>query len=420
MKRSSSVILIIPLVLFFYSCKGFLSKSSLVDKNPDSLYFQDATDTHFPHDPKAHILNPILVDIDGDGDLDVIMALEMDANRLYINDGNGKFTWVKNAFSNVKHDTEHVRVADFDNDGKLDVVFVAEDDQTHEFYLGNGDGTFKDVSNRLLAMSEGNGLEVGDVNGDGLPDIVIGNSGKNGQNFLWLNDKNNPGYFIDATTTHLPQVNDATQSIALADLDGDGDLDMVVGNEIPPNRLLINDGNGIYSEKPQGLELLVPLETRMVLLFDVDGDNDLDIVFSNLTSNGGDWEKDPQVRILLNNGNANFKDETETRMPKNKFSSYASQYIDFDGDGDFDLLISTIEIPGFNPLQIRAYENDGKGYFTDITDKAIPNKTVGRGWDIAVGDVNGDGIDDAIIGGWGTQARLLFGKVKIDDPKRTP
>ena len=388
------------------------SASSSADKNPDSLYFKDVTSTHFPIDPKAHILNPILVDIDGDGDLDVIMALELDVNRLYLNDGNGKFTPVPNAFSNVKHDTEHVRVADFDRDGNLDVIFVAEDDQNHEFYLGNGDGTFRDASDRLLAMSEGNGLAVGDVNGDGLMDIVIGNSGKKGQNFLWLNDKDKPGYFIDVTTTHLPQVNDGTQSIALADLDGDGDLDMVVGNEVPPNRLLINDGNGVFTEKPEGLELLVPLETRMALLFDVDGDGDMDIVFSNLTSNGGKWDKDPQVRILINDGNANFKDETESRMPKNKFSSYACQYIDFDGDGDLDLLISTIEIPGFNPLQVRAYENDGNGYFKDITDKAMPNKTVGRGWDIAVGDINGDGIDDAIIGGWGTQARLLFGKKK--------
>lgn len=410
MKQLSTYILIISSSFFIFGCSGF--SSSLADQNPDSLYFDDVTSTHFPQDPEAHILNPILVDIDGDGDLDVIMALEMDANRLYLNDGSGKFIWMKGAFSDVKHDTEHVRVADFDGDGNWDVIFVAEDDQNHEYYLGNGDGTFRDVSDRLLAMSEGNALEVGDVNGDGLPDVVIGNSGKKGQNFLWLNDINNPGYFVDATATHLPLVNDATQSIALADLNGDGYLDMVVGNEVPPNRLLINDGTGVFFEKPEGLELLVPLETRMVLLFDADGDGDKDIVFSNLTSNGGKWSKDPQIRILINDGNANFKDESEARMPKNTFSSYASQYIDFDGDGDLDLLISTIEIPGFNPLQVRAYENDGQGYFTDITAKAIPNETVGRGWDIAVGDVNRDGIDDAIIGGWGTQARLLFGKKK--------
>lgn len=400
------VLFLLPLLI---ACK---TSSSQTNTDSDNLYFKDVTETNIPIDPEAHILNPIFADIDNDGDLDVIAALEADVNRLYLNDGNGKLSWKKDAFSNVKNDTEHVRVADFDNNGTLDVIFVSEDDQNHEFYLGNGDGSFQDVSERLLAKSEGNGLDVGDVNGDGLPDIVIGNSGEKGQNFLWLNDKNNPGHFLDATEQNLPKVNDATQGIALADLDGDNDLDMVIGNEIPPNRLLINNGEGIFTEKAEGLDLPTPLETRTVLLFDVDGDGDKDIVFSNLTSNGRNWEKDPQLRILINDGKANFKDETSSRMPKNTFSSYASNYIDFDGDGDLDLLISTIEIPGFNASKVHAYENDGKGFFKDITEKAIPNTVIGRGWDIAIGDLNGDGIDDALIGGWGTQARLLFGTFK--------
>ena len=412
MKNSWLLIFTCCALLLLMTCKTSTSSQVEIDKHPDSLYFDDVTETYLPIDPEAHILNPIFVDIDGDGDLDIICALEVDENRLYINDGTGKFSWKKNVFSKSKHDTEHVRVADFNNDGKLDVIFVAEDDQNHEYYLGNGDGTFQDVSDRLLAKSEGNGLDVGDVNGDGLVDVVVGNSGENGQNFLWLNDIDNPGYFIDATKQNLPKVNDATQSIALADLDGDGDLDMVIGNEIPPNRILINNGEGVFTERPESLDLPVPLETRMVLLFDVDNDGDKDIVFANLTSNGREYEKDPQMRILINDGQANFKDETASRMPKNTFSSYAANFIDFDGDGDLDLLVSTIEIPGFKPLKVRAYENDGKGFFTDITDRAIPNATVGRGWDIAVGDVNGDGINDALIGGWGTQARLLFGKIK--------
>lgn len=119
MKELSTNILIVCLLSVFFGCNSF--SSSLADQNPDSLYFHDVTSTHFPLDPEAHILNPVLVDIDGDGDLDVIMALEMDYNRLYLNDGNGKFTWMKDVFSKVKNDTEHVRIADFDNDGNWDV-----------------------------------------------------------------------------------------------------------------------------------------------------------------------------------------------------------------------------------------------------------------------------------------------------------
>lgn len=404
MKKPSYFSTLLLSALLCYACSGYSQQ-----QDSARFYFDDVTDTHIPLDPEAHALNPLLTDIDGDGDLDAVLAMELDENRLYINDGTGRFTWKKNVFKPVKHDTEHVRAADFNKDGHIDLIFVAEDDQNHELYFGNGDGSFQDMSARLLARSEANGLDVGDVNGDDLPDIVVGNSGEKGHNFLWLNNPDNPGNFLDANAT-LPQVNDATQSINLADVDGDGDLDMLIGNEVPPNRLLINNGNGVFAEHAEGIDLPVPLETRMVLAFDADGDGDLDIVFSNLTSNGRDYEKDPQMRMLINDGQGNFQDETDARMPENSFSSYASNFIDFDGDGDLDLLVGTIQVPGFKPDKIRAYENDGKGVFRDISDFAIPNQTVARGWDIAIGDVNGDGVDDALIGGWGTQLRLLLGR----------
>lgn len=404
MKKPSYFSTLLLSALLFYACSGYSQQ-----QDSARFYFDDVTDTHIPLDPEAHALNPLLIDIDGDGDLDAVLAMELDENRLYINDGTGRFTWKKNVFKPVKHDTEHVRAADFNQDGHIDLIFVAEDDQNHELYFGNGDGSFQDMSARLLARSEANGLDVGDVNGDDLPDIVVGNSGEKGQNFLWLNNPDNPGNFLDANAT-LPQVNDATQSINLADVDGDGDVDMLIGNEVPPNRLLINNENGVFAEHAEGIDLPAPLETRMVLAFDADGDGDLDIVFSNLTSNGRDYEKDPQMRMLINDGQGNFQDETDARMPENSFSSYASNFIDFDGDGDLDLLVGTIQVPGFKPDKIRAYENDGKGVFRDISDFAIPNQTVARGWDIAIGDVNGDGVDDALIGGWGTQLRLLLGR----------
>lgn len=373
-------------------------------------YFRDVTATHVPLDPEAHILEVAFADVDGDGDLDVIAALEADENRLYLNDGSGKLAWKKGIFKAAKHDSEHVRVVDFDGDDQLDVVFVAEDDQTHEFYLGNGDGSFRDVSDRLPGMSEGNGLDVGDVNGDGLPDIVVGNSGAAGQNFIWINDPARPGFFIDRTLEGLPQVNDATQSIKLADLNGDGHLDMVVGNEVPPNRLLLNDGKGLFTEHAEHLELPESLETREALVFDVDGDDDPDIVFANITSNGGVWDKNPQARVLINDGLAHFTDETAQRMPDYEFSTYSAREVDFDHDGHLDLLLSAVAVPGFKEERLRAYRNDGKGHFTDVTADVIPQSVVGRNWNIAIGDLNGDGIADAFIGGWASQARLLLGK----------
>ena len=383
-----------------------------------TLLFDDVTDTHVPVSKYLHALDVALVDVDGDGDLDAVLAVEMSANRLYINDGQGHFTWKQGALGTKAHDTEHVLSADFNRDGYPDLIFVAEEDHAHQLFLGGPGGVFTDASDRLPKMSEGNGLAVGDVNGDGLPDIVIGNSAEerpgkpraSGQNFLWLNDPKQPGTFIDATATHLPAYKDDTQDIALADVDGDGDLDMVVANESPPNRLLLNDGKGHFREAPKALQLLTPLETREVHVFDANGDGRPDILFLNLTSNNKKWDKDPQARLLINKGRGKFRDETKTRLPENRFSSWGGMVMDFNHDGHPDLIVGAIDVPGFKPLQLRAYANDGKGRFSDVTATVMPAATVGRSWSMAKGDVNGDGVEDLFVGTWGTQARLLLGK----------
>ena len=383
-----------------------------------TLLFDDVTDTHVPVSKYLHALDVALVDVDGDGDLDAVLAVEMSANRLYINDGQGHFTWKQGALGTKAHDTEHVLSADFNRDGYPDLIFVAEEDHAHQLFLGGPGGVFTDASDRLPKMSEGNGLAVGDVNGDGLPDIVIGNSAEerpgkpraSGQNFLWLNDPKQPGTFIDATATHLPAYEDDTQDIALADVDGDGDLDMVVANESPPNRLLLNDGKGHFREAPKALQLLTPLETREVHVFDANGDGRPDILFLNLTSNNKKWDKDPQARLLINKGRGKFRDETKTRLPENRFSSWGGMVMDFNHDGHPDLIVGAIDVPGFKPLQLRAYANDGKGRFSDVTATVMPTATVGRSWSMAKGDVNGDGVEDLFVGTWGTQARLLLGK----------
>jgi hypothetical protein len=398
------------LLTAFRTCLISVAPLALQAQQNETAFFKDVTATNVPIDGREHALDVAFLDVDNDRDLDAILALESEPNRLYLNDGKGKFTWKKGAFAKKNHDSEHVRIADFNRDNIGDVIIVAEDDQTHEYYLGKGDGTFTDVSDRLLAKSEANALDVGDVNGDGLPDIIIGNSGSKSQNFLWINNAEKPGYFIDFTTNGLPASDDQTQAVKLIDLNRDGSLDLVVGNEAPPNRLLLNDGKGKFTEYPEKLQLLVPLHTRDVLVFDANRDGHDDILFVNLTSNGGDWEKDPTARLLINDGKGNFKDETAKRIPSQKLSSYSGTIVDFNHDGYGDIILSAVKTPPFEAAQVQALQNDGKGVFTNVTSKVIPAITVGRGWGIAVGDVNGDAVLDLMIGGWGSQVRLLLGK----------
>lgn len=381
---------------------------------PATTLFTDVTATHVPADAELHALDAALLDADGDGDLDVAVAVENGANRLYLNDGTGKLSHTPGAFGSIAGDNEHVRVADFNGDGHLDVVFVAEDTEQHNLFLGDGKGGFTRVSERLPATSQANAVAVGDVNGDGLPDIVVGNTteGKEGvaQPFLWLNDRARPGWFIDASISHLPAIDVQAQGIVLADLDGDGDLDMAIASQDPINRLLLNDGGARFTDATDRLGKQVPTETREVHALDANGDGRLDLVFFNLTSNNRDWDKDPQTRLLINQGNARFKDETRTRLPTHRFSSWGGTVVDFNHDGHPDLVVSAIDVPGFVPLQVRAWQNDGKGNFSDVTAKVIPAATVGRSWSMARGDLDGDGKQDLFIGGWQSQARLLLSR----------
>lgn len=89
--------------------------------------------------------------------------MELGVNRLYLNDGTGRLSYVPDAFGTVMHDSEHVRAGDFDGDGNMDVVFVAEADEVHQLFLGNGKGGFVDASDRLPANSQGNAVAIGDV-----------------------------------------------------------------------------------------------------------------------------------------------------------------------------------------------------------------------------------------------------------------
>lgn len=386
----------------------------LISEQPSSV-FVDATSSHVPTAPALHGTDSVFIDVDRDGDLDVVVSVEYGVNRLYVNEGGGRLVYRPGAFGDVMHDTEHVAAADFDGDGNPDVVFVSEADETHQLFLGDGRGGFTDASDRLPRMSQGNAVATGDLNGDTLSDIFIGSTGEAGhggpiepaRNLLFLNDPARPGHFIDASET-LPGDDDQTEGAALADIDGDGDLDIVLASPTQPNRLLINDGAGRFVDASNRLDLRTPMETRETHVFDANGDGRPDIAFFNITSNNAGWDKDPQTRLLIQQTDGRFVDETAERLPEHTFSSWAGTVVDFDGDGALDLLVGAIQVPGFVPLQLRAWKNDGQGRFSDVTAEVVPGITVGRSWSTGQGDLDGDGKDDVLIGGWGTQVRLLL------------
>ena len=374
-----------------------------IDSGPRPVpRFDDVTGSHLAGTLLAGLsMNAAIIDVDGDGDLDLVVAKEHGPNIVLINDGAGRFSNQSDRIPQVAHDSEDIGIADFDGDGDLDIVVVSEDDQVHELYFHDRDGRFTDEGDRIPVQSVTNGVAVADIDGDGAPDLVLAS---NGQELILINDGS--GRFTDETAARLPVARDVSQDLALGDVDGDGDLDIVLGNE-GDNRLLSNDGSGRFEDAARArLPLRAgPEETRDVELGDVDGDGDLDLFFGNVRFfvSGAVLEN----RLLINDGAGRFTDETAARLPQHPDSTVDGDFVDVDGDGDLDLVTGNTD--GLNrAAPFRVLVHDGRGHFRDETAAFFPDSAAGRCFDVQAGDFDGDGRVDFFFANRGDLDRLLL------------
>lgn len=368
------------------------------DTQPTQRVFTNVSASHLPTGAlTGRSMDARSGDIDGDGDLDLVIATEFGQNVLLLNDGTGKFTnGTSGRLPQARHDSEDIGLADFDGDGDLDLVFVSEDDQANELYLNNGDGVFQDASDRLSTAGTSNAVLVADIDTDGDADILIGNAGPN---VVLIND--GQAMFTDESEERLPGLVGVTQDLELGDIDGDGDVDLIVGNE-DGNHLLVNEGGGVFrdatlDELPlRGLE-----ETREADFADVDGDGDLDLFFANVSFRSG---MNAQNRLLLNDGAGTFEDATASRLPVVRQHTVDGDFADIDGDGDLDLLTANAFGGGYHALL-----NDGTGVFEDKTATLFPTGLAGDGIDVEVADFSGDGLPDIYFCNYQGGDLLLFG-----------
>ncbi len=194
--------------------------------------------------------------------------------------------------------------------------------------------------------------------------------------------------------------------IAVGDVNGDQFEDFFVGGaKDQAGQLYLQDGPSgtFYISPSQPSSNDKGYEDMGTLLFDADGDKDLDLYIAS--GGGGEFSKTPallQDRLYINDGNGNFKKDSKA-LPKMPISSGRVKNFDFDGDGDMDLFVAGRTMPGKYPSPVDSYllRNDN-GKFTDVTDQLAPQlRKLGMVTDAVWTDFDKDGLIDLfVVGEW--------------------
>ncbi|RKZ07203.1 hypothetical protein DRQ32_10305, partial [bacterium] len=340
-------------------------------------------------------------DLDGDGDLDLVSAnLGSDNVTVFFQTGAGVFDPVPSLTLGGPETTEDatfVTAADLDGDGDADIV-SANGSGTLTVFFQTGAGVFDSVPSLTLGDPETTGFPVyvaaADLDGDGDLDLVSANAGSG---TLTVFFQTAAGVFDPAPSLTLggPDTTAFTRSVATADLDGDGDLDLVSSNS-SSNTLTVffQTGAGVFDPVPS-LTLGSSATTELpfyVEAADVDGDGDADIVSANV---GND-----SLTVFLQTGAGVFDpvptlslgDSTTTNGPS------CVAVVDLDGDGATDLVSASQHSDN-----LAVFFQTGAGVFGPVPSLTLGDGVAsGFPSGVAAADLDGDGDLDIVSANLGT------------------
>ncbi len=335
-------------------------------------------------------------DVDGDGDLDLV-ALNYNTGgsngkisvRLNGGDATGSNTGVFSGTQDVMVGLtpSDVALGDVDGDGDLDMLVVNYATGTASVRLNNGSGLFGGTGSVALGTNT-NSLTLGDIDGDGDLDLLATNSNiAAGASVVQVRLNNGSGTFSGTQTV---SVEDLASTVRLADVDNDGDLDLLTANYSAYTvSVRLNGGNGLGTNTgvfSGGSSVAVGSRPGGLALGDVDGDGDVDLLTANLEGT--------TATLRLNAGNGTFGGGQTITVGNNPRGVVLG---DVDADGDLDLLVPNVDD---NTVSVRLNGGDatgsGTGVFAGGGEFGGGDSPVG----LALADVDGDGDLDALVGNY--------------------
>ena len=238
----------------------------------------------------------------------------------------------------------------------------------------------------------GHGAMFGDATGDGRPDLYITMNFDDPQSDLFFVNGGNSTFTEAGATRGVADFDVGSHGAAFADLDNDGDYDLVngaTGLEGAPNNIFRNNGQGFFTDATPASMAARAEGTRGMVTFDMDRDGDLDI-FAVSGFLGSDDPAGERNELYRNDGSLGFTSITSGAA----YNADAGQGVtdtDYDGDGDIDLIVSN------RTGRLVVLRNDG-GLFTQVSAAGIGiDRDAASG--ITMADIDTDGDQDMLLVG---------------------
>lgn len=323
-----------------------------------------------------------LGDVNGDGDLDAVVGAHNNGPphvRVLFGGGDGSFQLGPD--NPTVTGAGGVVLGDINNDGDQDLVYAGNSGSQGSLSvsLGNGTGFFAPPTSVAVGANPGE-IALADVDGDADRDVIVvsdwpGAFSPGSASGTVAVIRNNNGALAAQRASY--GIGASPGKISVGDVDEDGDLDIAVSRYGADVALLTNTGvnSGAFSV---GSANTGNDDTGSVVLDDFDGDGDADLAAGNANNSGG-------LAVALSNGSGGFGAPV---MVDRRSSLRGLRAADFDGDGDKDLAAAQTS-------SIFVYANNGSGAFSPAS-SITPNPTAGLYEDLAVGNLNGDRYPDLL------------------------